>query len=70
MKMNWNKYCFLTLLSSTIGITIFLFAISLLTEYLFLQYLSITTVFILATYSVKIIHKNELQKSKKVANLK
>ncbi len=62
MKMNWNKYCFLTLLSSTIGITIFLFAISLLTEYLFLQYLSSTTVFILTTYLVKSIHKNELQK--------
>ncbi len=64
MKMNWNKYCFLILLSTTIGITIFLFAISLLTKYLFLQYISIITVFILTTYSVKIIHKCEIQKEK------
>lgn len=59
MKMDWNKYCFLLLLSCTIGMTIFLFAISLLTEYLFLQYTSIITVFLLATYLVKSIHKKE-----------
>ncbi len=59
MKMDWNKYCFLILLGCTIGITIFLFAISLLTEYVLLQYASSITVFLLATYLVKSIHKNE-----------
>lgn len=59
MKMDWNKYCFLILLGCTIGITIFLFAISLLTEFVLLQYASSITVFLLATYLVKSIHKNE-----------
>jgi hypothetical protein len=62
MKINWNVYCFLLLLSCTIGLTIFLFAISLLTDYLFLQYITITTVYLLVIYSVKIVHKKELIK--------
>lgn len=60
MKINLNQLCFLILLGSAIGLTIFLFAISLLTEYVVLQYASITTVFLLSMYAVKVVHRNRL----------
>ncbi len=60
MKLNLNKVCFLALTSGSIGITIFLFAISLLTEYIFLQYASIILVFIQSMYLVKSVHKYPL----------
>lgn len=60
MKININKLCFLILLGITIGLTIFLFAISLLTQYIVLQYVSISTVFILSMYAVKMVHRNKL----------
>ncbi len=56
MKISKNKLCFLILLGCTMGITIFLLAISLLTEYIFLQYTSCAIVFGLSFYAVKTIH--------------
>jgi O-antigen ligase len=57
MKFNWNKFCFLILLSISIGITIFLAAISLFTKYIWLQYVSLILVFIQSMYLVKSIHR-------------
>lgn len=57
MKLNINKFCYLMLLAVSIGLCIFLFAISLLTEYTLLQYASIILVFVQSMFVVKSIHK-------------
>lgn len=60
MRLNINKCCFLTLCSISVGLCIFLFAISLLTEYSILQYGSIILVFAQSMLIVKSIHKYPL----------
>lgn len=60
MKLNINKCCFLTLCSVSIGLCIFLFAISLLTNYSLLQYAAIILAYVQSMIIVKSIHKYPL----------
>lgn len=60
MKLNINKCFYLMLLAVSIGLCIFLFAISLLTKYTWLQYTSIILVYIQSMFAVKSIHKYPL----------
>lgn len=60
MKLNMNKCCFLIISAISIGLCISLFAISLVTTYSYIQYISITLAFIQSMYVVKTIHKYPL----------
>lgn len=60
MKLNLNKVCFMILCSIAIGLTIVLGCLSLLTDYVILQYASFSLAFALGIYLVNVRRKYPL----------
>jgi hypothetical protein len=64
MKLNINKLCFLILYAICIGLTIVLAGLLLITNYILLQYITVTFIYIEAIFIVKVVHKYPLYRKK------
>jgi hypothetical protein len=57
MKLNLNKICFLILCGICIGLTIVLASLLFITDYVLLQYITVTFIYLETIFVIKMVHK-------------